>query len=261
MESMFGSLSAMMGQLGPVLAVGFVAAAYFFASLDRGRENSPVKDDTQLGLKLVLFGIAIAGVQLIAGGTHELLAFMLSGFKGGSVPIRQALPPILVGALALLVIFKMMLPRTNASTAKQAERYAVGFLGLQFGVIALSSVSAVVSGLFAEAPWAVTSNFVAATIVNGGLGFFTLTRFGGLSGWTAPVAPPPPAMPQGGQGYPPQGGGYPPQGGGYPPQGGGYPPQGGGYPPQGGGYPPQGGGYPPQGGGYPPQGGGYGQGR
>ena len=238
--------------LGTIAAIIFVGAGYFFLSLDRHRANSASKDDTQIGLKLVLYGLVLAGISLAAGGVTMLLAFIFGGFKGGSLPIRQALPTIIVGALVVLVIVKALLPRTNAATQKQPERYLLGALGIQYGVFAIIAVNGLLSGLFLEAPWAYTSSSLASVAVSGAIAFLAITRFGALAGWTTP----PPAAPM----YPPQGGGYPPQGG-YPPPGGGYPPpQGGGYPPQGGsGYgPPQGGGggYPPQGGGYgPPQGG------
>jgi hypothetical protein len=245
--------------LGTVAAIIFVGAGYFFLSLDRHRANSTSKDDTQVGLKLVLYGLVLAGISMAAGGVTTLLAFIFGGFKGGSLAIRQALPTIIVGALVVVVIAKALLPRTNAATQKQPERYLLGALGIQYGVFAIIAVNGLLSGLFLEAPWAYTSSNLASVAVSGAIAFLAITRFGALAGWTAP----PPSAPM----YPPQQGGYPPQGGGYPPpQGGGYPPQGGGYPPQGGsGYgPPQGGGggYPPQGGGGggygPPQGGGGG---
>jgi hypothetical protein len=238
--------------LGTVGAIVFVGAGYFFMALDRQRATSPSKDDTQVGLKLVLYGLILAGISMAAGGVTSLLGFIFGGFKGGSLPIRQALPTILVGGLAVLVIAKAMLPRTNAATQRQPERFLLGALGIQYGVFAIIAVNGLLSGVFLEAPWMYTSSNLASVIVSGALAFLAISRFGSLAGWTAP---PPPAAPP--MQYPPQqGGGYPPQGGGYPPPGGGYPPpQGGGYPPQGGGgYPPQGGG----GGGYGPPGGGSG---
>lgn len=243
-----------LGILGTVAAIVFVGAGYFFISLDRHRTNSTTKDDTQVGLKLVLYGLILAGISIAAGGVTLLLSFIFGGFKGGSLPIRQALPTIIVGALVVLVIWKAMLPRTNAATQKQPERYLLGALGIQYGVFAIIAINGLLSGLFLEFPWAVTSANLASVAVSGAIAFLAISRFGAVAGWTTP----PPVAPM----YPPQGGGYPPQqGGGYPPPGGGYPPpQGGGYPPPqgGGGYgPPQGGGggYGPPGGsgGYPPR--------
>ena len=242
--------------IGAVAAVVFVGVAYIIITIDRMRATSPSKDDTQVGLKLVLFGLILAGVQLVAAGATSFLSSAFGGFKGGSMPVRAAIPPIIVGVAVIAVMLKMMLPRTNWTTHKQPERYLVGALGIQFGVMAILGVSGLLNGLFLEAPWAYTSSSLASTVVSAAIAFLAVTRLGAASGWTQPPPPVMQAPPQAGPGYPPQGGGYPPQGGGYPPQGGGYPPQGGGYPPQGGGYPPQGGGgYPPQGGGggYPPR--------
>ena len=102
--------------LGTVAAIVFVGAGYFFISLDRQRATSTSKDDTQVGLKLVLYGLVLAGISIAAGGVTTLLSFIFGGFKGGSLPIRQALPTIIVGALVVVLIAKAMLPRTNAAT-------------------------------------------------------------------------------------------------------------------------------------------------
>ncbi len=227
------------------IAVIFVGASYFIITLDRQRANSPSKDDTQVGIKLVLWGLIIAGLGLAAMGVEQFLAFALGGFKGGSMGIRVAIPPILVGAGTVLVAGKVLLPKTNNATMKQPERYALGLIGFTYGIQALFGINQVLTGVFTEASWGATSHGLATTLVTGAIGFLAIIMLGAKSGWTGPAPRMMPGPPQGGQGYPPQG--YPPQGGqGYPPQGGGYPPQGGGYPPQGGGYPPQGGGYPPQ---------------
>ena len=247
--------TVMLGALGAFI---FVGVAYFIITLDRQRANSLSKDDTQVGLKLVLFGLILAGISLAAQGVIGFLAFVFSGAKGGSGPIRAAFPPILVGLAVVFAVGKVLLPRTNASTQKQPERFLLGALGLQYGVFAILGISGVLNGIFLEYPWMMTSGSLATTIVSAAIGFLAINRFGATSGWSMPAPPTPMQYPP--QAGPPPGGGYPPQGGGgYPPQGGGYPPQGGGgYPPQGGGgYPPQGGGgYPPQGGGgggYPPR--------
>jgi hypothetical protein len=247
-EGFVGSELMMMG-LSPAsilagsVAVGFVAFAYFILTLDRQRATSPSKDDNQVGLKLVLFALALFGVGTAAGGLHALLGSILGGLKEGSAAIKATLPPIIVGSVLVVVIVKALLPRTNAATQKQPERYFLGALAVTFGVFALVEVNALLTGLFNSFPWAANASALAGAIIGGAVLFVAISRFGSLSGWTMPVAPPaaPPAQ------YPPHGGGYPPQGG-YPP-GGGYPPQGGGgYPPQGGGgYPP------PGGGGYPPR--------
>ena len=243
-----GGAQAVISAVLPAVFVGF---AYFVLTLDRQRANSPSKDDTQAGIKLVLFALMIAGVTMAAGGVEKLLAFVFSGFKGGAGPIKQALPPILVGGAVAAAVALAFLPRTNNTTYRQVERYSLGTLGVYYGIALITGLNGVLSGLFAGAAWGMTAPALATVIVAGAVGLLSVLRLGTISGWTAPVRPQASYPPQGGQG----GGGYPPQQGGYGQQGG-YPPQGGGYPPQGGGYPPQGGGYPPQGGGYPPQQGG-----
>jgi hypothetical protein len=245
-ESLFDKIPP--AAIASVAAIGFVGFAYFMLTIDRQRANSISKDDTQGGLKIVLFALCLFGIGTAAGGLQILLGSVLGGLKEGGAIIKASLPPIVVGALTVVVVLKALLPRTNAATAKQAERFFLGALAVQWGIMALVAVNELLSGVFLSLPWGITAQYLAATVIGGAILFLSISRFGALSGWTQPVAAPPMAPPPQ---YPPQGGGYPPQGGGYPPQGGGYPPQGGGgYPPQGGGgYPPQGGGgYPPQGG-------------
>jgi hypothetical protein len=237
-----GGISTIVAMAMPILYVG---ASYFILTLDRQRANSPSKDDTQVGIKLVLFGLLLMGVGLAAGGVESLLHLALSGFKEASGRIKGALPPILVGGGVIAAVAFALLPRTNQTTYRQAERYALGLLGLYYGIQMIGSLNQVIFGLFNSRPWAANSGSVASFLVGGLVGMLAVFRLGSLSSWTAPARPQAPYMPQGGQG----GGGYPQQQGygqqGYGQQGG-YPPQGGGYPPQGGGYPPQGGGYPPQ---------------
>src|SRR5438552_2914294 len=119
--------------IGAFAAIFFVGASYFLLTLDRSRATSPAKDDTQAGLKIVLYGLILAGIVTAAVGLDGLLSYMLAGFKGGSGPIKQALPSIIVGALVVLIVAKALLPRTNAATAHQPERYLAGLLGIEFG--------------------------------------------------------------------------------------------------------------------------------
>ncbi len=235
------------------IAVLFVGASYFIITLDRTRANSPSKDDTQVGIKLVIWAFVIAGVGLAAAGVDGILSFALGGFKGGSLGIRAALAPIIVGAGVVVLFGIVFLSKTNNATQKQPERYALGVMGFAYGIQAIFELTQVINGVFVSASWGDISGGLAGSVVHGAIGFLAILMLGARSGWTGPA---PPRMPMPGpppQNYPPgypQGGGYPPpQGGGYNPPGGGYNPQGG----QGGGYNPQGG----QGGGYPPQGGGY----
>src|SRR4051812_12351709 len=99
--------------VGVFLAVFFVGFGYFVLTLDRARPNSASKDDTQAGIKLVFYGLILAGIAMAALGLIGLLSYMLGGFKGGAGQIKGALPPIVVGALTVLIVAKALLPRTN----------------------------------------------------------------------------------------------------------------------------------------------------
>ena len=219
-------------------------------TLDRQRANSLSKDDTQAGLKIVLFALCLFGIGTAAGGLQILLGSVLGGFKEGGAVIKVSLPADrrrctdrrrrVEGAAAA---HERGDPQAGRAVLPGRPRGPVRNLRAGCRERAASS------GVFMSAPWGVTAQYLA----------------GDRHRWRDPVPLGQPlrrdlGLDAAGRArrrwqHPPQ---YPPQGGGYPPQGGGYPPQGGGYPPQGGGgYPPQGGGgYPPQGGGgYPPQGG------
>jgi hypothetical protein len=252
-----------------VVAIAVLVAGYFFLFWERRRDDSPLRGDDQIGLKLGLFTLLIVALSYAAGGLHNVMWYLLSGTKApmGSGLIKSGIASLLAGGIGFAAISFLFLPRTNAKEFDRVERYAVGGVAIASGLLAFDALDGLLGGLFVSADWkSQTSGEFASLVVFGALFFLTLMRFGQLSGWTAPQRPVMPMQQPPGGGYPPQqGGGYPPQqGGGYPPQqgGGGYPPQGGGgYPPQqgGGGYPPQqgGGGYPPQGGGggLPPPGG------
>ncbi|MGE5187185.1 MAG: hypothetical protein ACM31C_34285 [Acidobacteriota bacterium] len=219
--------------------------SYLLLTWDRTRANSPSKDDTQAGLKLVLYGLMFVSLMIAVGGVGGVISVVFSGFKGGASQIKPVVAPIVVGGLGLVVFGKVFMSRTNDATAHQPQRYFLGAVTVIYGGIALLALVGLFNGLIMEAPWEHNSGLFATAVVSGAVTVLALVKFGTLSGWTTPVrpvAPPPMQNPQQSQGYPPQGGGYPPQGGGYPPQGGGYPPQGGGYPPQGGGGYGQGGG-------------------
>jgi hypothetical protein len=257
-------IAAASGGLATGLAIAFFVGAYFFAIWDSRRSDAEA--DGQIGLKIVLYTLALGALGIAAGGVDTLLHYVVSGAKTGTPAIKQGAAGLVSGGLILAGIMMALLPRTNTQQHPKAMRLTLGFVAAITGSAAIVAFSMFVQMMIngGGAPWAVKAGPFATFLTYGGIGFFALNKLGGMSGW---VAQPRPMAPQAGVpqqgGYPPQqsggvpqGGGYPPQGGGYPPQGG-MPPQGGGYPPQGGGMPPQGGGYPPQGGGgYPPQGGG-----
>ena len=236
------------------LALLFFVGAYFFAIWDSRRPDA--EEDGQIGLKIVLYTLALGALGVAAGGVNTLLHYLVSGAKTGTPAIKSGAAGLVAGGLILAGIMMALLPRTNTQTHPKVLRLALGFVAAVTGTMAITSFALFVTMMIngGGAPWAVKAQPFAAFLTYGGLAFLSLNKLGGLSGW---VSQPRPMAPQAGvpqQGYPPQqSGGVPPQQQGYPPQQQqGYPPQ------QQQGYPPQGGGgYPPQGGGgYPPQGGG-----
>ncbi len=250
----------------------YLAAAYFFIFWDRRSDDSENKEDGQVGLKLGLFTLVIAALGVVMAGLSNTIDFLLAGAKP-SAQIKAALASLIAGGAVIGAVLFMFVPRTNTKDFNKAERFAWGFVAVLTGLMTILALKMFLMALFTGAPWKHGSSAgLAELAVAGGVFYFALSKFGGLSGWTAPAkapsmpagfgAQPQPGMPQqpgvpqqqaypgapqtapqqAPQGYPPQqSGGVPPAGGGYPPQGGGLPP------PAGGGYPPQGGGgYPPR---------------
>lgn len=261
MPAMLGMLSAALSAfigLTPVtLAPAFLVLAYFFIVWDSRQPDSPNKDDTQIGLKLVLYVFVLVAVGLLMVGATLLLHYMLSGFKIDTEYVKLAVALLITGGLAFFVTSFLFLPRTNAKEFPKAARITIGVLVAVAGIGAILSLALLLSGLILDLGWTASSGFLASLVVTGGILAVTLSRFGAMSNWTIPQKPA--AMPP--AAYPPAQGGYPPpqqQQPGYPaqqqqqqgyPQQPGYPPQG--YPPQGGGgHGGQGG----QGGGFPPAG-------
>ncbi|GAB4536629.1 MAG: hypothetical protein Tsb0020_51400 [Haliangiales bacterium] len=253
-----------------------LSLGYFYIFWDRRREDSGNRDDGQVGLKLVLYTLLVLSLGIAAGAFEQILGYLLSGAKNqagakGSGPLKMGIASLVAGGVGIAVIFFLFLPRTNAKEYPQSERFAWGLVAFLAGMATIIGLGAALRGVFGELPgWPAKAHALARLLVAGGLAFWSITRFGALSGWQsvergtaagvgAGVGQPGyQAQPQGG--YQPQQGGYQPQQGGYQPQQGGYQPQQGGYqPPQQGGYQPpqQGGGGLPSPGGYPPQGGGY----
>ena len=242
---MFGmfsaALSAIIGLTPVTLAPAFLVLAYFFIVWDSRQPDSPNKDDTQIGLKLVLYVFVLVAVGLLMVGATMLLHYLLSGAKVDSSFVKVAVALLITGGVTFFVTNFLFLPRTNTKEFPKASRITVGALSAVAGIGAVLSLAMLLSGLILDIGWRASSGFLASLAVTGGVLAVTLSRFGAMSNWTIPQRPaamPPAAYPPQ-QGYPPQQQGYPPQQQGYPPQG--YPPQGGGYPPQGGGgFPPAG---------------------
>jgi len=201
-------------EIAPLFAVVFVAVGYLVISL-RGM----AKDDPQVGLKLVLFGLLLACIQLAARGASDFLGFALGGFKGGSTVAKEAIPPIMVGGVVGWVIAKLLIVRTNYATHRQIERFFLGTIGVAYGAAAIVVVDGTLTAVFTDAAWRHTAHGLATTGVVGALALYAISRFGALSGWSVPVmAPPPPPAPP-----PPSNATPPPIGYGPPPTDGGNP--------------------------------------
>ncbi len=245
---------------GSGLALLFFVGAYFFAVWDSRRPDA--EEDGQIGLKIVLYTLALGALGVAAGGIETLVLYLVSGTKTGTPAIKSGLAGLVSGAVILAGITLAMLPRTNTQQHPKVFRLALGTVAALAGTVCIVAFAGFVNMMIngGGKAWVEKAAPFATCITYGGLAFLSLSKLGNLSGW---VSQPRPMAPQAGvpqqQGYPPQQSGGVPQQQGYPPQQQGYPPQQQqqqGYPPQQqGGYPPQGGG-----GGYPPQGGGAGGG-
>ncbi len=249
------------------LAVLFFVGAYFFAVWDSRRPDA--EEDGQIGLKIVLYTLALGALGIAVGGVNTLLHYLVSGAKTGTPAIKSGAAGLVAGGLILAGIMMALLPRTNTQTHTKVFRLALGFVSAFAGTMAITSFAIFVNMMIngGGAPWAEKAQPFASFLTFGGLAFVALNKLGGLSGWVAQprVMSPQAGVPQQGygqqqsgaaaqQGYPPQQQqGYPPQQQQQQQQQQGYPPQQQqGYPPQGGGgYPPQGGGA--AGGGYQPR--------
>lgn len=306
-ESLFGMVMGQPGldrpptseQLAPYgfklmipAAVIMVAACYFFTFWDRRREDCPDAEDTQLGLKLLLYGFLMIALAYAASGLHSVLFFLLSAAKP-SFLIKGGLGSLIAGGAVFGLVFAVFLKRTNAQTYDRVERWTLAFVAAAAGAAAVTAFYELLTGLFTSRAWrlhasdaegaakllatlkmgkAVNASYLAELLVFGPLAFLALSRFGAVSGWTIPVRQAPMQgfqQPAPGQGYPQgqmqQQGSQPQQPYGQqpaPPQGGGFP---GGGQQGGGGFPgggqQGGGGFPgggQQGGGGFPGGGGGG---
>ena len=273
--------------LGSLLIAGSVAVltlGYFYLFWDRRKDDSPNKDDGQVGIKLALFTMLLVGLGIAAGGVETILGYVLAGAKNvtgqrNAGPIKAGIASLVAGGAGMAAVIFLFLPRTNAKDYPQAERFAVGAVAVLAGIATVLGLEAMLKGFFGALPgWPPKAYALANLLVAGGVAFLAINRLGALSGWQAPSKAATPQQfqqpggyqqqqqqayqqqqqayqqqqqqqqayqqPQGGYQQQPQGGYQQQQ-----PQGA-YPqPQAGSPglpPPQGGGYPPQGGGYPPR---------------
>jgi hypothetical protein len=215
------------GAVSTMLVAAFLSLGYFAILLDRRREGSPSAADNQVGIKLVLYALAITGVLIVVGGLESLFAYVLGGFKPID-KLKDAGASLVSGGFIALGVLALALPRTNARSMPQVERFAWGVIALYTGIFAVYSLHQVVRGVFMGEPWANIAGGLAQLFAYGVVAVLAVARLGRLSAWGA--APAYGGQPQGygPQGYGQQGytsgqqqygsgGGYgnPPQGGGY----------------------------------------------
>ncbi len=224
------AVSALGGATSTYLVAAFIALGYFAVLLDRRRDGSPSAADNQVGIKLVLYGLAIAGVLVVVSGLQHLFTYVLGGFKPTEV-LKDAGADLVSGGFVTLGVLALALPRTNARTMPQVERYAWGLIALYTGITAVLALQAVIHNVFMSAPWGQIAGGLAQLFAYAVVSVLAIARLGRLSAWGAAAAAPPYAG-GGQQGYSGQQQGYGQQGygqQGYGQQGGGgYGGQGGG---------------------------------
>lgn len=206
----------------PVALVAvFILVAYLVITIDRRREASSSKDDTQVGIKLVIFGLMAVALLSAASATQHLLAFVLGGFKGGWKAMRGPVASVIAMGGPAVALYLFFLPRTNYQERPAAERMATGLVAAFAGAGLLVGLDHFLRFLFAGAAWVDISAGLASVGVWGGLAVLSVIRLGTMSGWRAlprvpqmPMAPPMSGMQPPPGGMPPLGGGYPPQQGG-----------------------------------------------
>jgi hypothetical protein len=88
-----------------------------------------------------------------------------------------------------------VLPRTNAAALPQVERFALGLLGVVYGVRAMFGAVATLDDLVTGAAWAETSSSLATAGIGAAVAGFAVSRLAQRSGWMT-TAPPPPLQQQ-----------------------------------------------------------------
>src|SRR5690606_13723206 len=99
MGDLSGIMSTAISGLGVRLALMFLVGAYFFAIWDARRPDA--EEDGQIGIKVVLYTLAIAALAVAAGGANTLLHYLVSGAKTGTPAIKSGLSGLVSGGLIL----------------------------------------------------------------------------------------------------------------------------------------------------------------
>ena len=210
------------GAVAPTIVGLFIVLGYFAVVLDRRRDTSPSRDDTQVGIKLVLFALVITGLLIVVGGLQELFAWVLGGFKPME-KLKAAGANLVAGGFVALGVVALALPRTNSRSMPQVERMALGVIALYTGITMIGALNDVIRSVFMGEPWPKIAGSLSQLFANALVAILAIARLGRLSSWGAQAAAPPYQQPGGfpsGQGYGQQGYGQQyGSGGGFPPQG------------------------------------------
>lgn len=180
--------SALGGSTTTYMVAAFIALGYFAVLLDRRRDGSPSAADTQVGIKLVLYGLAISGVLVIVTGLQYLFTFVLGGFKPTEV-LKEAGADLVTGGFVALGVLALALPRTNARAMPQIERFAWGLIALYTGLIAVLALEGVIHNVFMSAKWADIAGGLAQLFAHAVVSVLAIARLGRLSAWGAAAAP------------------------------------------------------------------------
>ena len=87
-----GSGSALLFFVG-----AFFVGAYFVATWDSRKAEG--EEDGQIGLKVVLYTLALGALGVALGGVDTLLHYVVSGAKTGTPMIKQGAAELVIGRL------------------------------------------------------------------------------------------------------------------------------------------------------------------
>ena len=211
------------GAVTPTIVGLFIVLGYFAVVIDRRRDNSSSRDDHNVGVKLVLFALVIAGVLILVGGLQQLFAWAFGGFKATD-QLKEAAANFVTGGFVVMTLIVFALPRTNSRTAPQVERFALGVIALFTGLTTIGALNDVIRFVFMGEQWPKIGGSLAQVIAHALVAGLSIARLGRLSNWGGASQQAQPPYQQGypsgqsyqapytgqqgyggGQGFPPQG--------------------------------------------------------
>ena len=165
-----------------MLPVLFLVAFVFYVVLfwKKGRPNSPIADDEQLGIKVVLAVTLMGSFFLALMGLQQVLHFLIT--FDSSDEIKEGIPAILVGGATSAGIYLKLLPQTNWEKYDQVPRLVVGTVAL-FGLLMLIvNLNLFISSIFKLDRWVVIASALTNTLVYGAAGLLAVYFFAKFSG-------------------------------------------------------------------------------